>query len=94
MRKLAVFLVAVVALALTAAIVSPNSAEAGWRRWAWRGPAVTVYADPALAYYGPGYAYYGPSYGPYRYAAAAYDYPYPYASYYPYWRARAWRGWY
>jgi hypothetical protein len=83
MSKLATFLVAVGALALTFVTLSPNSAEAGWRRGGWGGPGVNVCVGPRWGYYGPRY------YRPYRY----YSYGYPYG-YYPYWRRRAWRGWY
>jgi hypothetical protein len=85
MSKLATFAVAVAALVLAFVTLSPNSAEAGWRRggWGWGGPGVNVYVGPRWGgYVGPRY------YRPYSYA-----YAYPYA-YYPYWRSRAWGGWY
>ncbi len=65
---------------------APSSADAGWRRKAWRdgyGPGVSVYVGPRYGYYAPR-------------RAIGYDRPlrgYPYA-YYPYWRKRYWRGWY
>ena len=72
MKKLAMSLVALGALAALFVTFTPDSASAGWRRWGgyygW-GPGVNVYV-------GPRYGYYGYSYG-YR----------PYA-YYPYWRGR------
>ncbi len=80
MSKLATFVVALGALVLALVTLSPNSAEAGWRRWGYRG-GVNVYVGPRWGYYGPRY-YYRP-----------YAYYYPYA-YYPYWRGRYWRGWY
>jgi hypothetical protein len=80
MSKLATFVVALGAAFVT---LSPNSAEAGWRRWGYWGPGVNVYVGPRWGYYGPRY------YRPYAY----YGYSYPYA-YYPYWRGRYWRGWY
>jgi hypothetical protein len=84
MSKLATFAVAVAALVLAFVTLSPNSAEAGWRRGGWGGPGVNVYVGPRWdgGYVGPRY------YRPYGYAHA-----YPYA-YYPYWRNRAWRRWY
>jgi hypothetical protein len=66
------------ALALAFVTLSPNSAEAGWRR----GPTV-VYAGPRYGWFG-----YRPYYRPY---AITKGYPY---GYYPYWRGRYWRGWY
>ena len=86
MSKLATFVVAVGALVLAFATLSPSSAEAGWNRsghwgWGWR-PGVSVYVGPRWGYYGPRYRYWGP------YASG-----YPYA-YYPYWRGHYWRGWY
>jgi len=81
MSKLATLVVAVGALAFVT--LSPNSAEAGWRRgWGW-GPGVNVYVGPRYGWYG-----YRSYYRPY-----AYYYGYPYG-YYPYWRGRYWRGWY
>jgi hypothetical protein len=78
MSKLATLVVAVGALALAFVTLSPNSAEAGWRR----GPTV-VYAGPRYGWFG-----YRPYYRPY---AITHGYPY---GYYPYWRGRYWRGWY
>lgn len=94
MGKSATVLVALGACALVLVTLVPNSAEAGWRRWAWRTAPVTVYTDPGYVY-APGYVYdapgyYGPAYPPYPYATA-YAYGYPY--YGPYWRARCRRGW-
>ena len=84
MSRLATVVVAVGALALAFVTLSPNSAEAGWRRWGWGpGPGVNVYVGPRHGWYG-----YRPYYRPY-----AYHYGYPYG-YYPYWRGRYWRGWY
>jgi len=40
MSKLATLVVAVGALALAFVTLSPNSAEAGWRRWGWEGVEV------------------------------------------------------
>jgi len=81
MSKLATFVVALGTLVLALVTLSPNSAEAGWRRWGyWGGPGVNVYVGPRWGWYGPRYYY-----RPYAY--------YPYA-YYPYWRGRYWRGWY
>ncbi|MGC1711995.1 MAG: sulfur globule protein precursor [Methyloceanibacter sp.] len=83
MSKLATFVVALGALVLAFVTLSPNSAEAGWRRgWGWGGPGVNVYVGPRYGYYGPRY------YRPYAYAS---NYPY---AYYPYWRGRYYRGWY
>jgi len=95
MGKFATVLVAMGAFALILVTLAPNSAEAGWRRWAWRNAPVTVYTDPGYVYANPGYAYaapgyYGPAYQPYPYATA-YDYPYGYN--YGYWRAPCRRGW-
>ena len=97
MRKLPIFVAAIAALALSAATVVPTTADAGWRRWAWRGPAPTVYVAPA-PYYGPNYAPayapyppaypYAPGYRPYGPYASAYDDGYAYD---PYWRRNAWR---
>lgn len=43
---------AVGALALAFVTLSPNSAEAGWRRgWGW-GPGVNVYVGPRYGWYG------------------------------------------
>jgi len=81
MSRLATLVVAVGALALAFVTLSPNSAEAGWRRWGWGpGPGVNVYVGPRHGWYG-----YRPYYRPY-----AYHYGYPYG-YYPYWRRRYWR---
>ena len=83
MNKLATLVVALGALVLAFVTLSPNEAEAGWRRgWGW-GPRVPV--GPRYGWYG--YRYYRPYYRPYAY----YGYPY---GYYPYWRGRYWRGWY
>ena len=50
MSKLATLVVAVGALAFVT--LSPNSAEAGWRRgWGW-GPGVNVYVGPRYGWYG------------------------------------------
>ena len=63
MSKLATLVVAVGALALAFVTLSPNSAEAGWRRWGWGpGPGVNVYVGPRHGWYG-----YRPYYGPYAY---------------------------
>jgi len=49
MSRLATLVVAVGALALAFVTLSPNSAEAGWRRWGWGpGPGVNVYVGPRL----------------------------------------------
>ena len=93
MSKVATFLVAVGALALVFVTLSPDTADAGWRKrpWGWGGTGVSVYVGPNYGWYGPRYGYYAPRYyRPYRYS---YGYGYPYA-YYPYWRKRYWRGWY
>jgi hypothetical protein len=83
MNKLATWVVALGALVLAFVTLSPNAAEAGWRRgWGW-GPR--VYVGPRYGWYG--YRYYRHHYRPYAY----YGYPY---GYYPYWRGRYWRGWY
>jgi hypothetical protein len=95
MSKLATFLVAVGALALVFVTLSPDTADAGWRKRGWGccGPGVSVYVGPNYGWYGPRYGYYAPRYyRPYRYSYA-YGAGYPYA-YYPYWRKRYWRGWY
>ena len=78
MRKLATFVVALGALALAFITISPNSAEAGWRRWGghWA-PGVSVYAGPRCCWYGPRYGYWG------GYAHGGYPY-----AYYPYWLKR------
>ena len=79
MSKLATLVVAVGALALAFVTLSPNSAEAGWRRWGWGwGPGVNVHFGPRYGWYG-----YRPYYRPY-----AYYYGYPYG-YYPYFGADA-----
>jgi len=72
MSKLATLVVAVGALALAFVTLSPNSAEAGWRR----GPTV-VYAGPRYGWFG-----YRPYYRPYA------GYPYGYYPYWRgrYWR--------
>jgi hypothetical protein len=72
MSKLATLVVAVGALALAFVTLSPNSAEAGWRR----GPTV-VYAGPRYGWFG-----YRPYYGPHH------GYPYAYYPYWRgrYWR--------
>jgi hypothetical protein len=88
MSKLATFAVAVAALVLAFVTLSPNSAEAGWRRGGWGGAGVNVYVGPRWGWYAPRYRYWGPYAYNYPYA-----YSYPYA-YYPYWRGRYWRGWY
>ena len=63
MSKLATLVVAVGALALAFVTLSPNSAEAGWRRWGWGpGPGVNVYVGPRHGWYG-----YRPYYRPYAY---------------------------
>src|SRR5512144_1442114 len=83
MSKLATFVVALGALVLAFVTLSPNSAEAGWRRWGyWGGLGVNVYVGPRYGWYGPRYYRPHPYYG---------YYSYPYA-YYPYWRGRYWRG--
>jgi hypothetical protein len=86
MKRLATMLVAVCALTLALAAISPDPASASWRRggWGYYGPGVGVYV-------GPGYGYYGGGYRPYYGYGGGY---YPYA-YYPYWRGRGWgrRGW-
>ena len=85
MSKLATLVVAMGALVLAFVTLSPNAAEAGWRRgWGW-GWGPRVYVGPRYGWYG--YRYYQPYYRPYAY----YGYPY---GYYPYWRGRYWRGWY
>lgn len=80
MKRLATMLGGAGVLALTLVAVTPDSADAGWRRWGgYYGPGVGVYVGPGWGYYG----YYPRYYGRY----------YPYA-YYPYWRGRYWRrGW-
>ena len=88
MKKFAIMAAAVGVLAFTLVSLAPQSADAGWRRKAWRngyGPGVSVYV-------GPRYGYYGGYYGPRRYYGG-YAYGYPYG-YYPYWRGRAWNRWY
>lgn len=82
MSKLATLAVAASALALGFVTLTPNAAEAGWRRGGYWGPGVNVYVGPRWGWYAPRYRYGGP-----------YAYGYPYA-YYPYWRKRYWRGWY
>jgi hypothetical protein len=93
MSKLATFLVAVGALALLFVTLSPDTADAGWRKRGWGyGPGVRVYVAPNPGWYAPRYGYYAPRYcQPYR--CYAYGAGYPYA-YYPYWRSRYARGWY
>ena len=84
MKKFAIMAVAVGALTFTFVSLMPQSADAGWRRKAWRGgwgPGVSVYVEPRYGYYEPR-RYYG---------QRAYAYPY---AYYPYWRGRYYRGWY
>lgn len=80
MKKFATVLFAVAALAVGLIAISPDQAEAGWRRgWGYAGP-------------GPAWGYYGYGYRPYAYRPYYGGY-YPYA-YYPYWRGRTWRrGW-
>ena len=72
MSKLATLVVAVGALALAFVTLSPNSAEAGWRRG-----RTVVYAGPRYGWFG-----YRPHYGPYA------GYPYAYYPYWRgrYWR--------
>jgi hypothetical protein len=85
MKKFAIMAAAVGALAFTLVSLAPPSADAGWRRKAWRngyGPGVSVYIAPRYGYYAPRRYY-----RPYAYSG------YPYA-YYPYWRGRYYRGWY
>jgi hypothetical protein len=86
MRKFAIMAAAVGVLAFTFVTLMPQSADAGWRRKAWRGgwggPGVSVYVGPRYGYYAPR-----------RYYAPRASYAYPYA-YYPYWRGRYYRGWY
>lgn len=76
MSKLATFMVALGGLVLAFVTVSPDAAEAGWRRGGYWAPGVSVYAGPGCCWYGPRYRYWG-----------SYAYGYPYA-YYPYWRKR------
>jgi hypothetical protein len=84
MKKFAIIAAAVGTLAFTLVTLAPSSADAGWRRKAWRhGPGVSVYVGPRWGYYVPRRSYYGPR--------VYYSYPY---AYYPYWRGRYWRGWY
>jgi hypothetical protein len=60
MSKLATFVVALGTLVLALVTLSPNSAEAGWRRgWGWGGPG-----------------YWAPRYRPYRYYGYGYPYAY------------------
>jgi hypothetical protein len=79
MKKLAMSLVALGALAALFVALTPDAASAGWRRWGgyyggWGyGPGVGVYVGPRYGYYG-GYYPYAYSYRPY--------------AYYPYWRGR------
>jgi len=87
MKRFAILAAAVGVLAFTLVTLLPQSADAGWRRKAWRGgygPGVSVYVGPRYGYYAPR-TYRGCGY--YRCAG------YPYA-YYPYWRGRYNRGWY
>jgi hypothetical protein len=87
MKKFALMVVAVGALVFTLVSLAPQSADAGWRRRAWRygwGPGVSVYVGPRWGYYAPRRYYYRPY---------AYYGGYPYA-YYPYWRGYYRRGWY
>jgi len=87
MKKFAIMTAVVGVLAFTLVSLAPQSADAGWRRKAWRhgyGPGVSVYVGPRYGYYAP--RRYSRPYRPYAYA-------YPYA-YYPYWRNRYWGGWY
>ena len=86
MKRLATFLAATGALALTLVAVAPDDASAGWRRGYYGGYG--YYPGP---YVYPRWRGYGYGYGPYAYGYT------PYA-YYPYWRGRyarrAWRrGW-
>ena len=83
MKRFAIMALAAGAFALTFVTLMPQSADAGWRRKAWRngwGPGVTVQVGPRYGYYAPRRYYRG-------------NYAYPYA-YYPYWRGRYYRGWY
>ena len=84
MKRFAIMALAVGAFSLTFVTLMPQSADAGWRRKAWRngwGPGAYVYVAPRYGYYAPR-RYYG---------RRAYAYPY---AYYPYWRGRYYRGWY
>lgn len=76
---------AVGAFSLTFVTLMPQSADAGWRRRAWRssgwGPGVVVEVGPRYGYYAPRRYY----------RARANRYPY---AYYPYWRGRYYDGWY
>ena len=84
MSKLATLVVAVGALALAFVTLSPNSAEAGWRRWGWGwGPGVNSMSGPVTA----GTAI-GPTTVPMPITTAI-----PTAIT-PIWRGRYWRGWY
>ena len=60
MSKLATLVVAMGALVLAFVTLSPNSAEAGWRRgWGWGGGwGPNVYVGPRYGYYGYPYGYY------------------------------------
>ena len=49
MSKLATFVVALGALVLAFVTLSPNSAEAGWRRWGWAARASTSMSARATA---------------------------------------------
>jgi hypothetical protein len=82
MKRLATMLVAAGALAFALAVIAPDEASAGWRRWGYYG-----YGYPGYGYAYPRWRGYGYGYGPYAYGYR------PYA-YYPYWRGRYWRrGW-
>jgi len=88
MKKLAIMVTAFGALVFTLVTLAPPSADAGWRRKAWRygyGPGASVYVGPRWGYYAPR-AYYG---GCGYYGCGGYPY-----AYYPYWRGRYYRGWY
>jgi hypothetical protein len=81
MRKFALMVVAVSALVFTFVLLAPQSADAGWRRRAWRhewAPGLsTSVGRPRWGYYAPR-----------RYGCCGYPY-----AYYPYWRGYYWRGW-
>ncbi len=81
MKKLAILAAAAGGLAFLFVTLTPQPADAGWRRKAWRyGDALgpNVHAVPRRGYFTPRRRSYG---------------GYPYA-HYPYWRKRTFRRWY
>ncbi|MEM7192627.1 MAG: hypothetical protein AAF405_07105 [Pseudomonadota bacterium] len=95
MRKFAILASLVGAITLIFVAAAPQTAEAGCRKWQGnyysKGYCGRRFVRPGrYAYVQPRAAYYVPRYRcRTRYSCAHYPY-----AYYPYWRKRAWGGWY